>query len=79
MFAKTAENVGSPFLEKGVMLRVSKSKSWMKEKEPIIQNSTIFCITMLINDTSLIHDSTNQYDVNQRYVFDSRLDKSIRC
>ena len=38
MAAKTAESVGSPLLEKGVMLRVSKSKSWTKEKKPKIQN-----------------------------------------
>jgi hypothetical protein len=38
IFAKTAENVGSPFLEKGVMLQVSKFKSWKEEKEPILQD-----------------------------------------
>jgi hypothetical protein len=36
---------------------------------------------MLINDTSLINNLTNNmnsYDVNQRYVFDKQLDKTTR-
>ena len=45
MIAKTAGNVGSPFLEMGVKSRVSRSPSWMKETEPITQDYTQCALT----------------------------------
>jgi hypothetical protein len=72
MFAKMAENVGSAFLEKGVMLRVSKSKGWTKEKEPM---NTYDVNQRYVLDKQL-DNSTNTYDANQRYVLDKQLDNS---
>lgn len=43
LYAKMAENIRSLVLEWELMLWVSKSKSWTKEKEPVIQNETTFC------------------------------------
>ena len=53
--ANKAENVGSLLLEKGVMIQVSKSKRWMKEKESLLQNYTTI-LQQTINDIMLTND-----------------------
>jgi hypothetical protein len=63
--SKTAENIGSPFLEKGVMGTGLEVQELDEGKKPIIQNETTFCIkdsantTMFIKNTSLMNNSAN--------------------